>query len=79
MNTPQPENLEPITLREIYPHLTLTEAEIAEAEDRFDRYLELAARIFERLAADPSYPKNIRALTAETWSPMIESERSNLS
>lgn len=57
MNSAQSENLEPITLREIYPHLTATE--IAEAEDRFDRYLELAIRIFDRLAADASYPENV--------------------
>jgi hypothetical protein len=51
------------TLRDLYPHLT--DAGVADAENRFDRYIELALRIFERLAADPTYPENLRALTAE--------------
>jgi hypothetical protein len=53
---------EPPTLRDLHPHLT--DAEIADAEIRFDRYIELAVRIFERLSADPTYPENIRRLTA---------------
>lgn len=38
---------------ELYPHLT--EQEHADAEDRFDRYLALAVRIFKRLESDPSF------------------------
>jgi hypothetical protein len=57
------------TLRDLHPHLT--DVEIADAEARFDRYIELALRIFERLSADPTYPENLRALTAERGEPTM--------
>lgn len=60
------------TLRDLYPHLI--DAEIAAAEDRFDRYIELALRIFERLSSDPTYPENIRALTAKRGELTMNSE-----
>ena len=47
--------------RDLYPHLH--EAQLADAEERFDRYIALAVRIFERLRNDPTFPDNLRALT----------------
>jgi ribosomal 50S subunit-associated protein YjgA (DUF615 family) len=41
----------PPTLRELY--LTLSEKELAEAEERLDRYLEWAVRLYERLRKNP--------------------------
>ena len=43
----------------------VSDAEVTDAQNRFDRYLELAVRIFERLSADPTYPENLPALTAK--------------
>lgn len=42
-----------LTIRDLYPNLN--EKELAEAEDKLDRYLALVLRIFERmeLEADP--------------------------
>jgi len=60
--TPEPQDKVP-TFRELYSHLT--EKELADAEDRFDRYIALAVRVFERLRNDPTFPENLRALTAK--------------
>jgi hypothetical protein len=49
--------------RELYPHLT--EEQLKDAEDRFDRYIALAVRVFERLRNDPTFPENLRTLTAK--------------
>jgi hypothetical protein len=62
------------TFSELYPHLT--EQERADAEDRFDRYLALAVRIFKRLESDPSFPENLRTLTAERDDLTMNAERS---
>lgn len=60
--TPEERDAVP-TFRELYPHLT--DEQLRDAEDRFDRYIALAVRVFERLRNDPEFPENLRTLTAE--------------
>src|ERR1700722_4608557 len=66
--TPDQQNAIP-TFRDLYPHLS-------DAEDRFDRYLALAVRIFERLKDDPTFPDRLKALTAEREALKMSAERS---
>ncbi|HTK33008.1 MAG TPA: hypothetical protein VL335_00465 [Candidatus Paceibacterota bacterium] len=40
----------PPTIRDLYPHFT--DEQLEEAEDTLNRYLELVARIFERLESE---------------------------
>jgi hypothetical protein len=46
---------EPITMRDLYPHLN--EEQLKEAEENFRRYLEIALRIYERIRSDESCGK----------------------
>jgi len=41
---------ESITIKDLYPHLN--EAQLKETEENFQRYLEIAVRIFERISSD---------------------------
>ena len=43
-----------LKIKELYP--TLSEAELAQAEDNLERYLALVLRIFERIEAE-TYPQ----------------------
>ena len=71
--TPEPQAT-PRAFRDLYPHLS--DAELADAEDRFARYLTLAVRIFERLKDDPAFPEQLKALTAEREALKMNAERS---
>lgn len=50
------------TIRDLYPHLS--EEQLKEAEEHFERYLELVLRIYERIRLDPEAYENFQALTA---------------
>ena len=63
------------SLRDLYPNLT--DAEIAEAEENFTRYLEVVLRIYDRVHNDPDAIERWRALTGTQLVPYDESERSN--
>ena len=52
-NEPQKKS---ISMRDLYPHLN--EAQLKEAEDNFQRYLEIALRIFDRINSDPNTVDN---------------------
>jgi hypothetical protein len=47
---------EPIRMCDLYPHLN--EEQLKEAEENFDRYLEIVLRIYERLNSDPKIVDN---------------------
>lgn len=56
-----------VTFRHLYP--SLDEEELKEAVENFDRYLELAIRIYERLERDPEALAAFRALTRQRSDP----------
>ena len=62
------------TFRNLYPHLT--DGQVTDAEDRFDRYIAHVVQVFERLRNDPTFPENIRVLTAALDNTTINGERS---
>jgi hypothetical protein len=66
---------EPETLRKLHPHLTA--AELSEAQDRVDRYIRLAIKIFERLQNEPGDAECLPFLTDELRRPTLDSERSS--
>jgi hypothetical protein len=45
-----PDKKDRITIRDLYPHLD--ESQLKEAEENFQRYLEIALRIYECLRAE---------------------------
>jgi hypothetical protein len=52
-NEPQKKS---ISMRDLYPHLE--EAQLKEAEENFQRYLEIARRTFERINSDSNTVDN---------------------
>jgi len=44
-------NDKPITIRDLYPHLS--EEQLKEAEENLNRYIEMALQIYERIDSDP--------------------------
>lgn len=62
-SNPQETSSDVAAIRELYP--TLTDEQLRQAEETLDRYLESAARQFNRIRADPTAYKEFRALTAE--------------
>jgi len=59
----------------LYPDFD--EAQLKEAEENLDRYLEFALRLYERVRADPEAYSRFKALTASKPDPRIKPERSN--
>ncbi len=73
------ESTDPISLRQLYPHLTDEQLETAEANLR--RYIAVMVRIYERVRAEQG-PEAARRLaygdlTDSGSSPNIPNERSN--
>jgi hypothetical protein len=72
------EQTEPISIGELYPHLSGEELEVAEAN--FRRYVAVIVRIYDRLKREGrSWPSPGRSsdLTASGKHPIIPNERSN--
>lgn len=63
------------SLKSLFPELG--DQEFAEADDRLSRYVALAARVYERLLADPEAYEQFRALTED--SPRATMLRTGLS
>ncbi len=63
-----------ITIRDLYPHLN--EAQLKEAEENFQRYLEIALRIFERIQLDTRSCEQV-TLTPSREDHTIDRERSD--
>ena len=53
-----------ITIRDLYPHLA--DAELREAEENMERYLELELRMYERIFADSEAYARFKALTVSS-------------
>lgn len=64
----------PLTIKDLYPHLT--DEQLREAEENLDRYLEHALRVYERLRADPEAWARYKALTASDRAPTINEKES---
>ena len=63
-----------ITIRDLYPHLD--EPQLKEAEENFQRYLDVALRIFDRIRAEAG-PCEQLTLTLSSEDHTIDRERSN--
>lgn len=61
MNHQPREHEEEIKIESLYPDFT--EAELREAEETLDRYLDLVARIYERLRSNPETLPEVPVLT----------------
>jgi hypothetical protein len=66
---------ERLTIADLYPRLK--EAQLQEAEENLERYLELVVRIFERIEADPVAYRQFKSLTASKPRPKMNHQRSN--
>lgn len=55
---------------------TLQGEDLAAAEERFRRYVDLALRVYERLESDPEAYARFRTLTDSVYRPTIRDERS---
>lgn len=75
MKPPVGDNETDNALRELYP--SLGHAELQEAQENLNRYLELALRVYERIQADPQAYAQFKALTASPERPTIKNKRSN--
>lgn len=60
MKKPREKPPKALNLRELYPQLT--EAQLERAELNFREYVESAARVYERIVADPEAYARFRAL-----------------
>jgi hypothetical protein len=69
-----PDKNDHVTIHDLYPHLD--EAQLKEAEENLQRYVEIAMRIYERIQLDER-PCEQPALTASTEDHTIDRERSN--
>lgn len=67
----------PLTVRDLYPHLT--DEQLKEADYNLNRYLEHALRMFERLRADPEAYARFKALTASRRDSTMKDTRSTSS
>jgi hypothetical protein len=56
MSNPAQKEKKYLTMRDLYPHLN--DAQLEEAEENFQRYLEIALRIYERLRAEKGIVDN---------------------
>lgn len=65
------------TLRDLYPDLN--GEELASAAETLDRYIDLVARIAERIAGDPEAPDRFRMLTQGPGTPTMTSASTNTS
>jgi hypothetical protein len=64
MDTSNHSQRQEITLRGLYPHLSEEELQIA--AENFDRYLELAVRMYDRIRQDPEEYARFKTLTGRT-------------
>lgn len=63
------------TIRELYPGLN--DAQLKEAEDNLERYLQLALRVYERIQLDPDAYARFKALTGSEPDATIKGQRPN--
>src|SRR5438093_9624931 len=68
-NNPTSNNRD-ITIRDLYPRLA--DAELREAEENMERYLELELRVYERILGDPEAYARFKALTASRTQSSME-------
>ena len=61
MTEPTQEPSQPVTFQNLYPNLDPQDREAA--QERFDRYLEIVLRIYERVRSDPDTYRRFLALT----------------
>lgn len=63
------------TIHDLYPHLN--EAQLKEAEENLNRYLEIVLRIYDRIEKDLGAYTRFKVLTASNGGTMIDLTRSN--
>jgi len=63
----------PITIRDLYPHLSEEEAKLA--DEQLDEHLAWVLRIYERVAQDPEALARLRALTQTRSSSTLKIEK----
>jgi len=72
MRWPESSN-EPTTIRGLYPGLS--ETELQQAEENFERYIALAWRIYARVREDPEAYARFTTLTASARAPTIVTDQ----
>lgn len=59
------------------PPPAAADAGLAEEEENLTRYVALMLRVYDRVRADPQDYARLRTLTASSYRPTIQPERSN--
>ena len=76
MSTTPQENKPPLTIRDVYPHLS--DEQLQEAEENLAQYVQLALQIYERIREAPELYAKFRHLTASKAHPTCMAQRSSL-
>lgn len=71
---PNPTQNQPLTIRDLYPHLS--EPELKEAEENLDRYFELVLRICERIQLEAEERCSPTPLTGSDHDAKIQDTKS---
>lgn len=69
MSTTPQENKPPLTIRDVYPHLS--DEQLQEAEENLAQYVQLALQIYERIREAPELYAKFRHLTASKAHPSM--------
>ena len=64
------ESAKPLTIRDLYPHLT--EEQVIQAQTNLERYLKVVVKVYEYIRSDPQRYAEFRLLTASKRSPIIK-------
>lgn len=65
----------PITIADLYAHLT--EEQLQEAEENLNRYIQLALQIYERIREDPELYAEFKDLTASKSHPSMHDTKAD--
>ena len=75
MKTKSQDDKPEIKIADLYP--TLNPAQLQEAEENLERYLELALRIYERVRNDPKSYQQFKLLTGRSTPSSMHGEKVN--
>jgi len=75
MSKKQGEHNKPLTIRDLYPHLS--NEQLQEAEENLTRYVQLALQIYERIREDPELYALFKDLTASKSHPSMHGTKAD--